>query len=213
MAPKYSVMKGLYCIFLGWSCYNFTSPSQAARLKRKFSVAGGIFLSFKDSRVMYCLPSSSVVAKDFRLFRRSFVLLLISCKENRYETTLSKLVVDKIRKPFEVRSGLIQCWSWSGSKLIDTDCIPNFILKKVNLFKKTTLDKKRKITKDSSYNNWSARSRYLKKNYWQIRLHICDKGVQWHSGRVLDLRSRPWGYKTFSMLNSAEHEIYLVHKC
>ena len=27
------------------------------------------------------------------------------------------------------------------------------------------------------------------------------------------IRSRPPGYKTFSMLNSAEHEIYPAHKC
>ena len=59
-------------------------------------MAGGIFLSFKDSRVKYCLPSSSVVAKDFRLFRRSFVLFLISCKVKRYETTIFQPVADNL---------------------------------------------------------------------------------------------------------------------
>ena len=59
-------------------CHNFTSPSHAAKLNKKFSVAGGIFLSFSDSRVIYAFPSSSSVANDFKLFRSSLVLLLMS---------------------------------------------------------------------------------------------------------------------------------------
>ncbi len=59
--------------------HNFTKPSQEARVYRKFSVAGSIFLSLSDSRVMYAFPSSSGVDSDFKLFRSSLVLLLISC--------------------------------------------------------------------------------------------------------------------------------------
>ena len=59
--------------------YNCTNPSQAAREKRKFSVAGGILRAWRVSRDSESCPSSPAVAKDFRLLRSSLVLLATSC--------------------------------------------------------------------------------------------------------------------------------------
>jgi len=69
-------MKLLVTVYRNHIC---TSPSQAAKLKRKFSVAGVIFLSRKTSIVMYCLSSSPFTVKDFKLFINSLVLEAISC--------------------------------------------------------------------------------------------------------------------------------------
>ena len=33
------------------------------------------------------------------------------------------------------------------------------------------------------------------------------------TSRLSDMKPGPQGYKTFSMLNTAEHEIYPAHKC
>ena len=61
------------------SSQNLTNPSEAAKLNKKFSVAGGIFLSFRASSDKDSFPESSSVARDLRLLRRSFVLPAMSC--------------------------------------------------------------------------------------------------------------------------------------
>ena len=65
-------------------CYNCTSPSQAAREKRKFSVAGGILRARSVSSDSESCPSSPAVAKDLRLFSSSLVLLATSCAKAQH---------------------------------------------------------------------------------------------------------------------------------
>ena len=45
------------------------------------------------------------------------------------------------------------------------------------------------------------------KGAWQKLKHMDAQIQMWGPG------TRPQGYKTFFMLNSAEHKIYLAHKC
>ena len=93
-------------------CYNCTSPSQAAREKRKFSVAGGILRARSVSSDSESCPSSSAVAKDLRLFSSSLVLLATSCakakhsihqllcgKWNGFKTQHSQIYTDTHRPP------------------------------------------------------------------------------------------------------------------
>ena len=48
-------------------------------------------------------------------------------------------------------------------------------------------------------------------NQTNVHYHSCREVLK--SEVLTRLRIRPQGYNTFSMLNLAEHKIYLAHKC